>query len=182
VSASRIRVARGVLAEGDGDGAQLLAGRSILVHVSSRKHCDLIDRPHQAERDVELRVAADLGTGPCPGPPTGAAVACAPANDGARPAGFDRHGGVAHRRATSSAAVANLAEEAQVRNAEVARNLDLRSRLHVEAHEPVHVRRHEAGIIERQPDCFERDLALAAADTLGELRLADPGDGDPRHG
>ena len=99
-----------------------------------------------------------------------------------RPAGLDRHRGVADRRAASPAAVADLAEEAQVRNAEVARDLDLRRRLHVEAHETVDARRREPGIRERELDRLERDLALAAADVLRELRLADAGDRDARHG
>ena len=44
------RVAVGVLAEGDGDVGQVVAGGAVLVHVPAGQHGDLIDRPQQPPR------------------------------------------------------------------------------------------------------------------------------------
>jgi hypothetical protein len=84
--------------------------------------------------------------------------------------------------AAAPSAVADLAEEAQVRDPEIPCDLDFRGRLHVEAHQPVHLRGREPRVAERQLDRLDRGPDFAPADVLRELDLADPGDRNARHG
>src|SRR5262245_29580073 len=79
--------------------------------------------------------------------------------------------------APPAAAVADLAEPAQVRHPQVACDGVLAGHLDAPLAHAVDVRRQEAGVLERQPRRLERGHLLRAADVLGERQLTDANDG-----
>ena len=116
-----------MLAERERDVGEVVARAAVLVHVAAGEHRDLVDRAQQAERP-----ASTAGVRRC------AAAACAHgrlafAGALARPprdrdlalAGRDRHRGLADDAAPGAAAVADLGEEGDVAEPDVARDVDL---------------------------------------------------------
>src|SRR5439155_9038703 len=103
-----VRVVVGVLPEGDRYVREVVARRAVLVHVPTRQHGDLVDRPEQAERPAEhplivhvLRLLRPRTTG------AGGALAGAPGEDDVGLAGRDGHRGVGDRAAAGTTAVAD---------------------------------------------------------------------------
>ena len=74
-----------------------------------------------------------------------------------------------HGRAGGAAAVADLAEEAQPRDAELAGHGDLRVAVHGEGDQAVHVGRAQRGVVQRGPHRLGGEPELAAPGVLGEL-------------
>src|SRR5579859_2498456 len=81
-----------------------------------------------------------------------------------------------HRRRGRAAAVTDLAEEAQLGDAELARHRDLAVRVHGERDEPVDVGRAQTGVVYRGTHAFCGQPQLAAPRVLRELRRADARD------
>jgi hypothetical protein len=83
---------------------------------------------------------------------------------------------VLHGRARGAAAVADLAEEAKTRDAELAGHRDLGVAVHGEGDQAVHVGRGETGVVQRGPHRLGGEPQLAAPRVLGELGRTDAGD------
>src|SRR5581483_2471440 len=88
---------------------------------------------------------------PGPGSAAGAAVPRAVDEHAARHAGGDPGRRVADDAAAPASAVAHLAEEAEVRDAEAPRDRVLRRELDAPLHHAVDVRRPEPRVLEREP-------------------------------
>ena len=146
------RVGGGVAARRDGDPAEVLAGRPRLVHIPAGDHRDRRRRRGQAHRVVPAVVDPRRRRG-------GSQSGCHPAETAARTlvegpvADHDvrRSGGDGHRRLLDSRAggaptVADLAEEPQLAEAELAGDGDLGGAVHGEGDQTVDVGGGQAGV------------------------------------
>src|SRR5262249_38665381 len=97
--------------------------------------------------------------------------------DAARHAGGDGGGRVPHDAAPPTAPIPDLAEPAQVGDAEVARDGVLRRDLDAPLAHAVDLRGAQAGICEGEARRFQRRHLLGATDVLREWQLPDPDDG-----
>ena len=183
-----VRVGRGVPAVRDRHPAEVLAGRAELVHVAAGHHGDGGGRRGDAHRVVPAVVHArggghGRGARRHPAEPASGPLVQRPVADhhGGR-AGRDGHRRVLHGRARGAAAVADLAEVAQPRDAELAGDRDLGVAVHGEGDQAVHVGRGEPGVVQRGPHRLGGEPELAAAGVLGELGRPDAGDGGGLHG
>ncbi len=175
-------VGRGVPAVGDGDAAEVLGRGAVLVHVAAGLHRDRRGRRGQAERvgpgvveavGVHLhgRPVLDLAEA-LPGPLVEAPVGDDDVGDPRR----DGHRGLLDGGARRAAAVVDPAEEAQLRDAELAGHRDLGRGVHGEGDEAVDVRGRQGAVGERMPDRLDGELQLGATGLLGELGGADARD------
>jgi hypothetical protein len=105
----------------------------------------------------------------------GALVERPVADHDVRGPGGNRHRRVRHRRAGRAAAVADLAEEAQLWQAQLAGDGDFRVAVHGEGDQAVHVRGGQASVVQGGGDGLDRQAKLAAPGLLGELGRADAG-------
>src|SRR5262249_32952813 len=105
-----------------------------------------------------------------------AAVARAIDEYAARHAGGDPGSGVGDDAAAPPAAVTNLAEEAEVRHAEVAGDRVLSRHLDAPFGHAVDVRRPEPRVLEPEPAGLGRRHVLGAPDVLREGQLPDADD------
>ena len=115
------------------------------------RHRDLVDRAQQTERAAPLLVPGeavrDLGPGPArlrrplAGPPRDRDLALA---------GRDRHRGLADHAAAGAAAVADLGEERDVAEPDVAGDVDLAAVLHREHRQAVDVAGARPGVVDRR--------------------------------
>src|SRR5262245_41741724 len=172
----RQRVGRRVCAAGYGDGAELDAGAAVLHHVTAHQQRHLIGWAKQPIRRPELCIAAGTGADLRPRPTAGSALAYAPAYDRVREPGGDGRGGMRDHAAGGAAAVTDLTEEAQLGDAERARQRVLLGRLHGVLHQPIDVRSGQSGIVKRGADHAQRQAELALRVMLGERSLRDPDD------
>ena len=178
----RDRVVHRVPAHAHRDPAEVARRVAALVQEAAREHRHLVDRPHEAVGREEgglvalgLRLVA-LARRPGPRPAARAAVARAVDQDAAGHAGRDRRRRVPDDAAAAAAAVADLAEEAQVRDAQVARDHVLGRDLDAPLDHAVDVRRPEPGVLEGELRRLERGHLLGAADVLRERQLPDADD------
>src|SRR5262249_49905461 len=134
----RERVAIRVLPERDRDVREVVARGAVLVHVAPRQHRDLVDRTEEAPRPAPLPRRVDAIARPRPrAAALVGALARAPCDRALALPARDRERRVSGRAAAGAAAVADLAEEGDAAQPEVARDLDLAAVLHRERDEPV---------------------------------------------
>src|SRR5262249_31126524 len=84
---------------------------------------------------------------------------------------------VHHGAGGRPASVRHPPEETQVADTDVARDVDLVAGVHGERDHAVDIAGGQAGVVDCRADRLARQLQLAAPGFLGELGLADPGDG-----
>src|SRR5581483_5162907 len=151
----RARVAVCVVAYRDGDRRELLARASELVEVAARQQCDLVDWPEQAEGPRPLLMTADALADLRPRAAGGRAPLAAPPCDrDPALAACHRHRRLADDPASRAAAVTDLAEERDVAEAEVSRDLELLGRLERVRRKPVDLGGRDAGVVEGGGDRF----------------------------
>ena len=176
----RRRVAVGVLAERDCDVGEMLAAGAELVHVAAREHRDLVHGADDAEGAAPLPMTGDAPAHLGPGAAAfGGALAGPPRHGHVALTGGDRHRCVAHDAAARAAAVADLGEERDVTEAQVAGDVDLATVFHREHRHPVDLGGLHAGVVERGRDGLARERQLGVRQPLGERRLPDAGDRGP---
>ena len=177
--ADRPRVALGVGVARQGDLGQRVLGDAVLVHEPHRLHRRRLGRREHPVRRGEGERAARA-----PHPP-GLAVAAELAlgerpegDDALGVAGADRRVGERHRGAGAVAAAAErLRREVEVAGAEGGAQPDRFVAVHVR-HEPVDVRRLQAGVVDgvADGDAGQLELGLRCLAAGVVRRLADPGD------
>ena len=175
----RIGVVGRVLAVDDRDPAEVLVSDAVGRHVALSVQRD----PRRGSEQSERRVMGHEQRGFGAGAPTAAEseprpfVEGAPAHHHVGDTAGDGHRRVHHGAGRRSAAVRHPREEGQVANADVARDVDLVAGVHGEGDHAVDITGRQAGVVERGTDCLTGQLQLAAPGLLGELGLADTGDG-----
>ena len=92
--------------------------------------------------------------------------------------GRDGHRRVQDRAAPRAAAVADLREEREVAEPDVARDVDLAVQLHRVRRHAVDLRRSDPAVVERDRDRLTRERQLGVVEPLAERGLADPDDRD----
>ena len=187
----RVGISRRVLARRDGDPAEMARRVAAIVKEAPREHRDLVDRTDEAVGRVEGRLVAlrlrevALARRARPRAAARSAVARAVDEDAAGHARCDGRRRVRDRLAPAAPAVADLAEETQVRDPEVARDHVLGRVLDRPLDHAVDLGRPEPRIVEGDARGLERGHVLGFADVLRERELADADDGGAileRHG
>ena len=176
----RVGIACRVGAVDDGDPAEILVGDAVGRHVPLGVQRDPRRGRQQAERRVvrhEQRCLTRRPRARAAEPEPGAFVECAVAHHGVGRARRHRHRGLHDRARRGPAAVVHPAEERQVADADVSRDLDLVARVHREGDHAVDIAGPQSGVVDRGFDCLAGELELAAPGLLGELGLADACDG-----
>ena len=175
----RVGVACRVGAVDDGDRAEVLVGDPVGRHVPLGMQRDPRCGRQQSEWGVVRHEHRCLGRRPrcrAAEPETGPFVECAIAHHGVGRARRHRHRGLHHGACRRAAAVVNPAEERQVTDPDVARNLDLVARIHREGDHAVDLAGLQAGVVDRGFDCLTGELEFASPGLLREFGLADADD------
>jgi hypothetical protein len=171
-----------VFAVEDGDAAEVLARRPVLVQVALREHGDPLRRRVQSLRGeprvrgaIRRDVHRPVGLAEPEADP-GTFVERAVDDDHLGDSGRDRHRRLLHARARGATAVADAREERQLADAQCSRDDDLGVGLHRERGEAVDVLGRQAGVVEGGQDRLARQLQLAAPGVLAEFGGADADD------
>src|ERR1700704_942990 len=137
-------------------------------------------RRQQPERRVVRHEHGCLGCRPrrrSAEPEPGALVEGAVAHHGVGCACSDGHRGLHDCARCRAASVVHAAEECQVADADVPRDVDLVARVHREGDHAVDIAGLQPGVIDRCFDCLARELEFTAPRLLRKLGLADACDG-----
>src|SRR5439155_9569639 len=179
VAHHRVRVPLRVLARRNGDVAEVLTPRAVLVHVAVRPHPDDVDGADEAPRHVQRLVVPHELALLRPWPRRlGAAIAGTVADHGGREPARDRGRGVHERRARRAATVRDLVPPAEALDAEPPGDRHLVRRFHLEHRHAVDVLRLETGVVEGELDRLDGGVGDRAADVLREGQVADADDRD----
>ncbi len=176
------RVGRRVPPVRDRDQPEVLAGRPVVVHVAPGDHRHGGGGDGEPHRVVPAVVDPARGRrrhrapGHLAEPAAGTLVQRPVAHHHLRGPGGDGHRRLVHTAAGRAAAVADLAEERQLADAELPRERDLGHGVHGERDQAVHVGRPQPGVRQRGRRGLGGQAQLAAARVLGELGGPDPGD------
>ena len=178
-------VGRRVPAVGHGHPAQVLAGRSGGVEIALRRHGHPRGRRQQPDRQVGRHVRVLRVGERGPALHAGAEAAARALVEGAVTDDDVGHpGGDGQRRllnggAGRAAAVVDAAEEAQLADAQAARDVDVGVGVRAEGDHALHLGRRQTGLLQRQVHRLHGQAQLGAPRGLGELGGPDAGDGHP---
>ncbi len=170
------RVLVGAVAAGEGDVEEVVAGGAVLVHVAAGEHGYLVDRAEQSVGAGPLGGRGELDVGIGPGPPSRPPLAGAPRDPHGGLSRGDGGGEMGDRGARTAAAVADLAEEGEVAEADGLGQLHLVGLLHRVGGERVDLARGDPGVVQRGEHRATGQGALVLGKLPGERGLSDPDD------
>ncbi len=172
-----------MLAVGDGDAAEVFAGRPVLVQVALGEHRHPLGRGEEPEGRVPGEVPGFCGRHRRPvldasaEAAAGALVERPVADDVVGDAGVDGEDRLLDGAARRASSVMDAREERQLADAEVAGDLDLGVRVGRERDHAVDLGGLEPGVGDRGLARLDREAHLGAAGLLRELGGADADDG-----